>query len=211
MKRSVFKQEKEQNRTAVPIVQAELETSPSKQRSSVRVEVVRKFFLLPPFRSPPETKLGCLRSASTLPLRRLQRIALSPKYCHQRRSQFFFCSFSKYQHGGQFPHPRPLKPSPEPTALTTESTSSTSGPTLSTSESLGSSCSVTMSTPSASPDASSPPSTPRKYNLRNPLPLSASQEQEVKQLYYKRVRGYCASEIKGMYYCSFHSHACLVS
>lgn len=55
-----------------------------------------------------------------------------------------------------------------------------------------------MATPSTSPDASSTSST-KKYNLRNPLPLSATQEQEVKQLYYKRVRGYCADEIKGMY------------
>ena len=54
-----------------------------------------------------------------------------------------------------------------------------------------------MATPSTSSDASSPSST-KKYNLRNPLPLSATQEQEVKQLYYKRVRGYCAAEIKGM-------------
>ncbi|GCB26142.1 hypothetical protein AAWM_09027 [Aspergillus awamori] len=35
-----------------------------------------------------------------------------------------------------------------------------------------------------------------KYNLRNPLPLSAAQEAEVKQLYYKRVRSLCAPEIK---------------
>lgn len=34
-------------------------------------------------------------------------------------------------------------------------------------------------------------------NIRNPLPLSATQEQQVKDIYYKRVRGYCASEIKG--------------
>lgn len=30
----------------------------------------------------------------------------------------------------------------------------------------------------------------------NPLPLSATQEQQVRDLYYKRVRGYCAEEIK---------------
>jgi COX assembly mitochondrial protein 1 len=36
--------------------------------------------------------------------------------------------------------------------------------------------------------------------LRNPLPLSAAQEAQVKQLYYKRVRGYCAAEIKGMHF-----------
>ncbi|MCJ1246958.1 hypothetical protein MMC30_004169 [Trapelia coarctata] len=32
---------------------------------------------------------------------------------------------------------------------------------------------------------------------RNPLPLSASQEQQVRDMYYKRVRGYCADEIRG--------------
>lgn len=45
-----------------------------------------------------------------------------------------------------------------------------------------------------------PPDSPRpeiKYNLRNPLPLSASQEAEVKDLYHKRVRSYCADEIRG--------------
>ncbi|RAL16653.1 uncharacterized protein BO97DRAFT_381546 [Aspergillus homomorphus CBS 101889] len=41
-----------------------------------------------------------------------------------------------------------------------------------------------------------------KYNLRNPLPLSASQEAEVKQLYYKRVRGHCAAEIKAFAECA---------
>lgn len=58
-----------------------------------------------------------------------------------------------------------------------------------------------MATSSTSPDTSStsaPKSTPKQYNLRNPLPLSAPQEQEVKLLYYKRVRAHCAPEIKGM-------------
>ncbi|KAA8651625.1 hypothetical protein EYZ11_004890 [Aspergillus tanneri] len=41
-----------------------------------------------------------------------------------------------------------------------------------------------------------------KYNLRNPLPLSATQEAEVKQLYYKRVRGHCAPEIKAFAECA---------
>ncbi|KAL5334894.1 cytochrome c oxidase biogenesis protein Cmc1 like-domain-containing protein [Aspergillus crustosus] len=41
-----------------------------------------------------------------------------------------------------------------------------------------------------------------KYNLRNPLPLSAPQEQEVKQLYYKRVRSHCAPEIKAFAECA---------
>ncbi|KAH6669491.1 cytochrome c oxidase biogenesis protein Cmc1 like-domain-containing protein [Halenospora varia] len=31
---------------------------------------------------------------------------------------------------------------------------------------------------------------------RNPLPLSASQEAQVRELYHSRVRGYCAAEIK---------------
>ncbi|KAI9806444.1 MAG: hypothetical protein M1833_003631 [Piccolia ochrophora] len=31
---------------------------------------------------------------------------------------------------------------------------------------------------------------------RNPLPLSAAQEQQVRDLYYARVRGFCADEIK---------------
>ncbi|KAH8648083.1 hypothetical protein BGZ60DRAFT_474429 [Tricladium varicosporioides] len=34
---------------------------------------------------------------------------------------------------------------------------------------------------------------------RNPLPLSASQEAQVRELYHSRVRGYCAAEIK---YCA---------
>ncbi|KAJ0420488.1 cytochrome c oxidase biogenesis protein Cmc1 like-domain-containing protein [Aspergillus carlsbadensis] len=41
-----------------------------------------------------------------------------------------------------------------------------------------------------------------KYNLRNPLPLSAAQEAEVKQLYYKRVRSHCAPEIKAFAECA---------
>ncbi|KAL6238992.1 cytochrome c oxidase biogenesis protein Cmc1 like-domain-containing protein [Aspergillus navahoensis] len=40
------------------------------------------------------------------------------------------------------------------------------------------------------------------YNLRNPLPLSATQEAEVKQLYYKRVRALCAPEIKAFAECA---------
>ncbi|KAJ5578477.1 uncharacterized protein N7459_007441 [Penicillium hispanicum] len=59
-----------------------------------------------------------------------------------------------------------------------------------------------MATSSASPDTSSASSSPRNYNLRNPLPLSASQEQEVKKLYYKRVRSHCAPEIKAFAECA---------
>jgi hypothetical protein len=42
-------------------------------------------------------------------------------------------------------------------------------------------------------------STSTDMNLRNPLPLSATQEAQVKQLYYKRVRGHCSAEIKGVH------------
>lgn len=34
---------------------------------------------------------------------------------------------------------------------------------------------------------------------RNPLPLSASQEAQVREIFYERVRGYCGPEIKGTY------------
>jgi COX assembly mitochondrial protein 1 len=43
-----------------------------------------------------------------------------------------------------------------------------------------------------------PSSASHQPNLRNPLPLSAAQEAQVKDLYYRRVRGHCAQEIKGM-------------
>lgn len=33
---------------------------------------------------------------------------------------------------------------------------------------------------------------------RNPLPLSASQEAQVREIFYARVRGQCADEIKGV-------------
>lgn len=39
-------------------------------------------------------------------------------------------------------------------------------------------------------------------NLRNPLPLSAAQEAQVKQLYYKRVRLRCDPEIKEFAACA---------
>ncbi|OJJ74324.1 hypothetical protein ASPBRDRAFT_193052 [Aspergillus brasiliensis CBS 101740] len=56
-----------------------------------------------------------------------------------------------------------------------------------------------MSSPSTQPEAAT---IKPKYNLRNPLPLSAAQEQEVKQLYYKRVRSLCAPEIKAFAECA---------
>ncbi|CAI7641517.1 unnamed protein product [Penicillium bialowiezense] len=58
-----------------------------------------------------------------------------------------------------------------------------------------------MATPSTSPEAPST-SQPRPNNLRNPLPLSAPQEQEVKLLFHKRVRAYCAPEIKAFAECA---------
>ncbi|KAJ9656130.1 hypothetical protein H2198_005186 [Neophaeococcomyces mojaviensis] len=39
-------------------------------------------------------------------------------------------------------------------------------------------------------------------NLRNPLPLSAAQEAQVKEMYYKRVRSRCADEIKEFAACA---------
>jgi COX assembly protein 1 len=41
------------------------------------------------------------------------------------------------------------------------------------------------------------PAPRQPQNLRNPLPLSATQEAQVRDLYYKRVRSRCADEIKG--------------
>ncbi|KAL2006559.1 hypothetical protein VTN00DRAFT_9227 [Thermoascus crustaceus] len=51
------------------------------------------------------------------------------------------------------------------------------------------------------PSSSSPSPSP-KIDLRNPIPLSAAQEQQVKEIYYKRVRGYCAAEIKAFADCA---------
>lgn len=49
--------------------------------------------------------------------------------------------------------------------------------------------------PNIVPEVPSGPPRPTQ-NLRNPLPLSATQEQEVRKLYYARVRSRCADEIK---------------
>ncbi|MCJ1280995.1 hypothetical protein MMC26_000313 [Xylographa opegraphella] len=49
-----------------------------------------------------------------------------------------------------------------------------------------------------------PKSTPLPLPSRNPLPLSAGQEQQVRDLYYKRVRGYCADEIRDFAACALH-------
>ena len=50
---------------------------------------------------------------------------------------------------------------------------------------------VTMATPRSEPPQPSP------LPSRNPLPLSSAQEAQVRELYYKRVRGKCANEIRG--------------
>jgi COX assembly protein 1 len=38
---------------------------------------------------------------------------------------------------------------------------------------------------------------------RNPLPLSAAQEAQVREVYHARVRGYCAAEIKSWFSCYY--------
>ncbi|OAX85425.1 hypothetical protein ACJ72_00196 [Emergomyces africanus] len=61
-----------------------------------------------------------------------------------------------------------------------------------------------------STDAATTPPTPASttasanINLRNPLPLSAAQEAQVRDLYYKRVRGHCAPEIKEFAACAIN-------
>ncbi len=42
---------------------------------------------------------------------------------------------------------------------------------------------------------------------RNPLPLSASQESQVRDIYYARVRKNCTEEIKGLYWFSVSLYA----
>ncbi|EFQ98509.1 hypothetical protein MGYG_01536 [Nannizzia gypsea CBS 118893] len=56
----------------------------------------------------------------------------------------------------------------------------------------------------AAPSAPETPPTParRKVDLRNPTPLSATQEAEVKQAYYKKVRGLCDPVIKEFAACA---------
>jgi COX assembly mitochondrial protein 1 len=49
------------------------------------------------------------------------------------------------------------------------------------------------------PEVEDPPRLPMPS--RNPLPLSASQEAQVRELYHARVRNYCAAEIKGKQSC----------
>ncbi|PGH28150.1 hypothetical protein AJ80_00040 [Polytolypa hystricis UAMH7299] len=66
-----------------------------------------------------------------------------------------------------------------------------------------------MATPnSASADTTIPQSSSTRtlphVNLRNPTPLSATQEGQVRDLYYKRVRGHCAAEIKEFAACAIN-------
>jgi COX assembly protein 1 len=51
------------------------------------------------------------------------------------------------------------------------------------------------------PSQPSPPTT-RQNNLRNPLPLSPTQEQEVRRLYHERARRRCATVIKDFADCA---------
>lgn len=53
--------------------------------------------------------------------------------------------------------------------------------------------------PMATMAAQNPPAEREKLGVpsRNPLPLSASQEAQVRDIYYQRVRSLCAEEIKG--------------
>lgn len=46
-------------------------------------------------------------------------------------------------------------------------------------------------------DLPTPPPERLGVPSRNPLPLSASQESQVRDIYYARVRKQCADEIKG--------------
>ncbi|KAI9820126.1 MAG: hypothetical protein M1832_003833 [Thelocarpon impressellum] len=64
---------------------------------------------------------------------------------------------------------------------------------------------LSSSPTSSSPPSSSPPSSSPRLPLSvNPLPLSAAQEQQVRDLYYARVRGYCAAEIKAFATCALN-------
>lgn len=56
---------------------------------------------------------------------------------------------------------------------------------------------ATMTTPSKEAVVENGPRRINPLTARGPLPLSASQENQVKDLYYKRVRGKCADEIRG--------------
>lgn len=51
-------------------------------------------------------------------------------------------------------------------------------------------------TEAAKPAAVTTPHVPKPLPSRNPLPLSAAQEGQVRDMYYARVRGICAEEIR---------------
>jgi len=51
--------------------------------------------------------------------------------------------------------------------------------------------------PLGQPAPQLPSPAPLEPNLRNPLPLSAAQEAQVRDLYYKKVRKICDDVIKG--------------
>ena len=50
----------------------------------------------------------------------------------------------------------------------------------------------------ATPNADAEPIERLPMPSKNPLPLSAGQETQVRELYFARVRALCAVEIKGM-------------
>jgi COX assembly protein 1 len=60
--------------------------------------------------------------------------------------------------------------------------------------------------PLGQPAPQLPSPSPLEPNLRNPLPLSAAQEAQVRDLYYKRVRGICDPVIKGAVPASWPDH-----
>ena len=56
-----------------------------------------------------------------------------------------------------------------------------------------------MPTEAPSPSTgTNPKPNPLPLPSRNPIPLSAAQEAQVRDLYYKRVRNKCAEEVRGM-------------
>ncbi|EON67158.1 hypothetical protein W97_06411 [Coniosporium apollinis CBS 100218] len=56
--------------------------------------------------------------------------------------------------------------------------------------------------PATTSSSTVPPPTP--ISTRNPLPLSAAQEGQVRDLYYKRVRSLCANEIRDFASCALN-------
>ncbi|KAF2677778.1 hypothetical protein K458DRAFT_395584 [Lentithecium fluviatile CBS 122367] len=61
---------------------------------------------------------------------------------------------------------------------------------------------TTPSTPPISPASTEIPGVPGKKLPSNPTPLSAPQEQQVRDLYYKNVREKCAEEISAFAACA---------